>query len=148
MQDASLHKTKHIPAIAIATAVPKESVASVVGRITDQLHHMGKQYRMLWLDRTRCSETDDDQYYVHDLPTLYGVVIKYSVVSFVTYDVAMPGQAVRCVGTYNFQKRGQDVWHALAVGILFIRARNYLMELREEGELGEVDESDSSDEDA
>jgi hypothetical protein len=148
MQDAGLSKTKHIPAITIATAVPKESVASVVGRVTDQLHSLGNQYRALWLDRERCSESDDVQYYVHDLPTLYGVVIKDSVVSFVTYDVAMPGQAVRCLGVYNFKKEGQDVWHALAVSILFIRARNYLMELEKEGELGDVIEEDSTDPDA
>lgn len=148
MRDAGLQKTKHIPAIAITTAAPKESVASAVGRITDQLHDMGKQYRSLWLDRTRCSETDDVQYYVHDLPTLYGVVIVSSVVSFLTYDVAMPGQAVRCLGAYNLQKRGQDVWHALAVSIIFIRARNYLMELKGEGELEELEDVDSTDEDA
>lgn len=148
MRDAGLSKTEHIPAIAIATAVPKESVAGVVGRVTDQLHHMGNRYRSLWLDRKRSTETDDLQYYIHDLPTLYGVVIKYSVVSLVTYDVAMPGQAVRCLGTYNFQKEGQDIWHALAVSIIFIRARNYLMELREEGELGDEANDDSTDEDA
>ena len=148
MRDAGLSKTEHIPAIAIATAVPEESVAGVVGRITDQLHHMGNQYRSLWRDRTRSTETDDVQYYVHDLPTLYGVVIKYSVVSLVTYDVAKPGQAVRCLGTYNFQKEGQDIWHALAVSIIFIRARDYLMELKEEGELGDEADVDSSDEDA
>ena len=148
MRDAGLSKTDHIPAIAIATAVRKESVAGVVGRITDQLHHMGNRYRSLWLDRERSTETDELQYYVHDLPTLYGVVIKYSVVSLVTYDVAKPGQAVRCLGTYNFQKEGQDIWHALAVSIIFIRARDYLMELKKEGELGDEIKDDSTDEDA
>ena len=148
MRDAGLSKTKHIPAIVIATAAPSESVANVVGRITDQLHNIGNQYRSLWLDDKRSSPSDEWQYYVHDLPTLYGVVIKFSVVSFLTYDVTVPGQAVRCVGSYNFQKEGQDVWHALALSIIFIRARNYLMELKEEGELGEEIDSDSPDEDA
>lgn len=148
MQDAGLIKTEHIPAIAIAAALPQESVASVVGRITDQLHHMGNQYRSLWLDRARSTRTDDVVYYTHDLPTLYGVVIKYSVVSLVTYDVAKPGQAVRCLGTYNLQKEGQDIWHALAISIIFIRARDYLMELKEEGQLGDEVDDDSTDEDA
>lgn len=148
MRDAGLDKTEHIPAIAIATAAPKESVAGVVGRVTDQLHHMGSRYRSRWLDRARSTETDSVQYYVHDLPTLYGVVIKYSVVSLVTYDVAKPGQAVRCLGTYNFQKEGQDIWHALAVSIIFIRARDYLMDLREEEELGDEVDGESTDEDA
>ena len=148
MRDADLNKTEHIPAIAIATAAPKESVAGVVGRVTDQLHHMGSRYRSLWQDSSRSTETDGLQYYVHDLPTLYGVVIKYSVVSLVTYDVAKPGQAVRCLGTYNFQKDGQDIWHALAVSIIFIRARDYLIKLREEGELGDKTNVDSTDEDA
>lgn len=150
MQDAGLAKTDHIPAITIATAVPHESVASVVGRVTDQLHEMGNQFRSLWLDYSRCSEMDKekDKHYVHKLPTLYGIVIKYTVVAFLTYDASKPGQAVRCVGTYTFGKEGQDVWNALAVSILFIRARNYLMELAEEGELGDVVDDEDDDEDA
>lgn len=148
MRDAGLSKTNHIPAIAIATAAPKESVAGVVGRVTDQLHHMGSRYRSLWQDSARSTESDGVQYYVHDLPTLYGVVIKYSVVSLVTYDVAKPGQAVRCLGTYNFQKEGQDIWHALAISIIFIRARDFLIELRKERELGDEADVDSTDEDA
>lgn len=147
MCDAGLSKTQHIPAIVIATAAPEESVLSLVNRVTDQLHDLGNQYRALWLDAERSAESVDRQYYVHDLPTLYGVVIKSSLVSFVTYDVAQIGQGVRCLGVYNFKKEGQDIWHALAVSIIFIRARNYLMELRAEEELGEEIDDDAFDED-
>lgn len=138
IEDARLSNVEHIPALSIAAALPDESVASVVGRLTDQMHDRGNQYRALWLDETLCTVYDNEQYYFHDLPTLYGVTINYTIVSFLTYDVAKPGQSLKCLASFNFQQAGQDVWNALAVSILFIRARDYLIELENEGELGEL----------
>ena len=138
IEDAGLSNIEHIPALSIAAANPDESVASVIGRLTDQVHDRGNQYRALWLDEDRCTVYDNEQYYFHDLPTLYGVAINYTIVSFLTYDVAKPGEALKCLASFNFQQVGQDVWNALAISILFIRARNYLLELEDEGELGEL----------
>lgn len=113
MRDADFNKTEHILAVAIATAVPKESVANVVSCIIDQLHHMNERYYSLWRDIARSAKTNNVQYYVHDLSTLYKVVIKFSVISLLTYDVAIAGQAVRCLSNYNFRNKGQDIWHTL-----------------------------------
>ena len=63
-------------------------------------------------------------------------MIKYSIVAIVTCDSRVPGNPIRTLGTFDFKVIGQDVWHALAISIAMIRARNYLMELDEEGELG------------
>lgn len=136
--DADLKAMKPIPTIAIATAAPEESVISVVGRITDQLHDIGADYRARWIDEN--SSDEDEQSYVHDLPTLYGIVIKHTLVSVVTHDTVFPEGAVKCLGVFDFQNAGQDVWHALAVSIVFIRARNDLLLLKAEGEYEEPEE--------
>ncbi|KAL9609408.1 MAG: hypothetical protein Q9167_005832 [Letrouitia subvulpina] len=130
IKDAELARTPHIPVVAIGTAAEHESVASIVGRVTDQLHELGRQYNQLFY-----SHTDEDgvQQFKHELPTLYGIVITYTVVSFVTYDARFPEKQVQSMGTYDFSQTGGTVWHALAVSIYLIKARNYLVELDEAG---------------
>ena len=47
------------------------------------------------------------------------------------------------MGVWNLTKEGQDLWHALAIAIFMVCARNYLLVLQREGELGdEVVESE------
>lgn len=71
------------------------------------------------------------------MPTLYGFVLKYSVLAIVTYDASVPKKAIRTLGTFDWKVGAQDVWHALAVAIVMVRARDYLLQLEREGELGE-----------
>ena len=85
------------------------------------------------------NDKNESPVFERDLPTLYGIVIKYSVLAFVTYDVANPDREVKSLALFDFQHHGQDVWHALSIAILMVRARDYLMRLRDEGGLGLVD---------
>lgn len=133
--DGKVQHKDHIPVIAIASAKGQETVQSVVGRVTDQLHSLGRQYRDKWR-HPDSHESEERQEFTHELPTLTGFVIKYSVVAIVTYDSRVPGDPIRTLGTFDFKVIGQDVWHALAVSIAMIRGRNYLMQLDGEGELG------------
>lgn len=135
LADADLKTMDYIPTIAIATADPDETVVSVVGRITDQLHEIGDRYRARWIDQESSDEIE--QFYVHDLPTLYGIVIIDTLVSVVTHDTIYPEGSVKCLGVFDFQKAGQDVWHALAIAIIFMRARNDILVLKAEGEYEE-----------
>ena len=69
-------------------------------------------------------------------------MIKYSVLALMTWDSGLGDEEglakpVRTIGTYDWNIVGQDVWHALAVGIVECQARAYLMELDREGLLGE-----------
>lgn len=135
LADGRVEHKDHIPVVAIASAKGQETVESVVGRVTDQLHSLGRQYRDKW--RHPSSQAGDEyQRFTHELPTLTGFVIKYSVVAIVTCDSSVAGHPIRTLGTFDFKVIGQDVWHALAVSIAIIRGRNYLMRLDEEGELG------------
>lgn len=82
------------------------------------------------------NDRNESPVFERDLPTLYGIVIKYSVLAFVTYDVANPDREVKSLALFDFQHHGQDVWNALSIAILMVRARDYLMRLRDEGGLG------------
>ena len=133
--DGKVQHKEHIPVIAIAAAKGQETVASVVGRVTDQLHSLGRQYRDKWR-RPGSKRGVEQQNFTHELPTLTGFVIKYSIVAIVTCDSRVAGNPIRTLGTFDFNVVGQDVWHALAISIAMIRGRNYLMQLDKEGELG------------
>lgn len=148
MKDAGLDSTEHIPIVSIVAARADEPVSDVVARLTNELQERGRQYRTKWLEdeqSTAQPKNDDDDgddnnkqenpVFKRDLPTLYGIVIKYSVLAFVTYDVANPDREVKSLALFDFQHHGQDVWHALSIAILMVRARDYLMRLRDEGEL-------------
>ena len=142
LQDGKLHNKEHIPNIAIASAKPRETVESVVSRLTDQLHSLGRQYREKWR-HPKSREHDHHQVFLRDMPTLFGFVIKYSVVAIVTCDSSIPRKPIRTLITCDWKITGQGVWHALAVAITMVRARNYLMQLNEEGELGDdIEDSD------
>lgn len=165
--------------LTVGAAKPGESVASVVRRVTDQLHELGRRYREKWLLRpsiegreaeplrspphygkarvaTTSSSSEEQQVkqsltsydhddavpledgigeeFSHDLPTLYGLVIKHTVVAIVTHDVCVPGQDVRSIAMFDFGQPDQDVWNGFAVAILVVLVRNYLMELVAEAE--------------
>ncbi|KAL8975874.1 MAG: hypothetical protein Q9177_006969, partial [Variospora cf. flavescens] len=133
--DANLHRTEHIPVLAIGTSAPLEPVASVVGRVTDSLHDLGRQYRAHFfshhLDQKKTQKTP---VFKRQLPTLYGVVITQMIVTFVTYDARFPGKPVQSMGNYDFSNQGQEMWHAMAVAIVMVRARDYLVGLKREEE--------------
>ncbi|KAL8834319.1 MAG: hypothetical protein Q9170_003814 [Blastenia crenularia] len=136
IKDAGLNRIDHIPILAIGTAAHNESIPSVIGRVTDALHDLGRQYCGHFFDHF--DPATEKAVYKRDLPTLYGIVITYSVATIVTYDSRFPGKAVQSMGSYNFAKTAQDVWHAFALAILMVKARDYLVELNEEEGLGNV----------
>ncbi|KAL9597314.1 MAG: hypothetical protein Q9219_005238 [cf. Caloplaca sp. 3 TL-2023] len=134
IMDAGLSRIEHIPVLAIGTAAPRESVTSVVSRVTDSLHDLGRQYRAHFFDHY--DSKSGKPCFKKDLPTLYGIVITYSIATFVTYDSRFPGKPVQNMGCYNFAQIDQDVWHAFAAAILMVRARDYLVQLKEEERVG------------
>ena len=71
----------------------------------------------------------DAEFYTHPLPTIYGMVIYNTTVSFVTYDAREPRKNIRTVCILDFGDKSQDVWNAFAVSILVITVRNYLVGL-------------------
>ncbi|KAL8942468.1 MAG: hypothetical protein Q9211_001362 [Gyalolechia sp. 1 TL-2023] len=134
IKDAGLYRIEHIPVLTIGTAAPRESVTSILGRVTDSLHDLGKQYRAHLFDRY--DPETRQPIFKKELPTLYGIVITYSVVTFVTYDSRFPNKAVQSMGSFNFAKLDQDVWHAFAAAIVMVKARDYLIGLKKDEQVG------------
>jgi len=136
LRDGGVQCKEHIPVVVIVS--PKygdESIRKLVKRATQKFHELAHLYREKW--RHPDSDGDDTkERYVHDLPTLYGFIIKFSVLSIVTYDSAKPDAPIRTLATSNWARQGQEVWYAFAVAIAMVKARNYLIQLDEEGELG------------
>ncbi|KAL8737549.1 MAG: hypothetical protein Q9181_001563 [Wetmoreana brouardii] len=146
IMDGGLSRIDHIPVLAIGTAAHREPVTSVLSRVTDQLHELGRQYRAYFFDHT--DPVTGEPVFIRELPTLYGVVITYSIVTFVTYDARFPSKQVQSMGSYDFSNEEQDVWHAFAAAIVFVKARDYLIMLKEEKDLGATLEDGDSDRDA
>ncbi len=140
LQDANLLRTPHIPLFAICSAVPHETVKGVVARLTEKLHDYGRQYRDLF----RSKNKQGKEVYKHKLPTFFGMVVKYTVVAFLTWDSSKEAAPVRVLGIFDLKQRGQDVWHGLAIAILMVKVRNELLALRKKGWIGkeEVEEGD------
>lgn len=78
------------------------------------------------------------------MPTLVGIVIKYTVVCIITLDTSRPRKPIRTVHTADWKVEKQECWHSIAVALAFVKQRDYLMQLDAEGELGPeiIDESD------
>lgn len=149
MRDANLTRTPHIPILTITISHPGEPIQSVASRCKDRMYDMGRRYREAWL--LEDGSVDDlglsVPSYMHRLPTILGVIVKGAALGFISYDASVPGKAVKNLGVWDLTKEGQDVWHAFAIAIYMICARDYLLGLKEEGMLEEdvVEESDDPD---
>jgi hypothetical protein len=64
---------------------------------------------------------------------------------FVTLDSSDPQARLRHVSHFDFKEKNVDVWNGVAIAIIVIVARNYLMSIKDEFE---VDDASSSDPDA
>ncbi|KAL8924594.1 MAG: hypothetical protein Q9172_002628 [Xanthocarpia lactea] len=139
IMDARLTRMHLIPLITICTAFPNEHVDSVVGRVTDRLHELGRQYRQLLSAKdpeTGESIRDPETHspiYIRDLPTLYGIVIYKHVGTVVTYDSRFPKKGVQLMNTNNFTDGGEDVWHAFSMAIVMVKARDDLLMMMKDG---------------
>lgn len=53
------------------------------------------------------------------------------------------------MGTYDFAIEEQDVWHAFSAAIVMMKAREYLVGLKENGQLGDpMEDEEETDVDA
>lgn len=145
MQDGHLRLKGCPPLICVAAAAANEDVGQVVERCVHKMYKAGDQWCNWLAEYDSQSEVSPERQQQRQsaapLPTIYGYVVKHSVLAIMTWDscygdeesVAKP---VRTIGTYDWKIEGQDVWHALAVAIVECKARDYLMKLDEEGLLG------------
>ncbi|KAL8699676.1 MAG: hypothetical protein Q9224_001313, partial [Gallowayella concinna] len=114
MVDAGLSHLDLIPLLTIGTAFPNEPVDSIVGRVTDSLHDLGRRYRRLFSkqdEETGELVRDPEKgkiIFTRELPTLYGIIIYKHVATVVTYDARFPKKGVQLMNTNNFTDLEED----------------------------------------
>ncbi|KAI9855424.1 MAG: hypothetical protein M1830_006465 [Pleopsidium flavum] len=154
--DGRLTTDHHVPVLTVATTKPGQDIQEVVDIVTAKLHALARRYRDKWrihstVEASRSKDPADTvkDEYAHDLPTLYGMVISHTVVTFVSHTTAVPYMPVRSIALFDFGDDEHDVWNGFAVAILVVMVRNYLMGLHkfESGTKG-AGETKKSDPDA
>lgn len=117
-----------------------QTAQDAVDRIQLRLRHLSAQYRDLW-------ESQPEVFKAEALPTLYGIVIAQTVMAFVTYNASHEEGDVRSLAVFNWREAGQDVWNALAVAIMAVQAREWLINLDPVKDRTALNSKDSSDDD-
>ena len=142
-------------AIQVSTTSSAAGAAASIGKLTTKMHSYAQTYR----DFFRVSESELALYhrdglsyhrsyhgdYHGDLPTIYGIVITSTVVAVFTHDSDQPDREIRHAGNYDFGEKGHDLWNALAIAILIMQVRSFLLTLSERVEPRQEVESEDID---
>lgn len=132
-RDGRLQNKAYPEPILVCSAKPGESVGSVVDRTTKKLRALGQQWRDAFRHQHGHGRELDTQEITAIMPTLFAFVVKYSIVSIMSYDPNMIDAPTRTIETLDHQIEGHDVWHAFAISITCVYGRNYLLRLESNG---------------
>lgn len=145
--DGGYHNRRFLPVLVVVTARPKQQISSISKEITDQLRFLAKKHRdaLALPGPEHVNELGEVKLYSRRPPILYGIIIAQSITIFVTLDSSNPDGKVRTISHFDFKKPRMEVWNALAVAMIVIMARNYMMSIKDELE---VDDDPVSDPDA
>jgi hypothetical protein len=145
-RDGGFNKMRFIPVLTVVAARHKEAIASISKSITDQMEFLAEKHReSLALAKPRTDERGELNLYSRRPPLLYGIIVAQTMTIFVTLDSSDPQARLRHVSHFDFKEKNVDVWNGVALAIIVIVARNYLMSIKDEFE---VDDASSSDPDA
>jgi hypothetical protein len=146
-KDGGYKKLRIIPVLTVVAARPKEPIESISKKITDQMEFLAEKHReQLALTQLKINEVAHVGRYSRQPPLLYGIIIAQTMAIFVTLNSADPQAKLRHVAHVDFKEKGHAVWSGLAVAIVVVAARNYIMSIK--GDLEEDDESTTDDPDA
>jgi hypothetical protein len=144
--DGGYNKMHFIPVLTVVAAAHREAISSISDSITEKMENLAKQHREdLKLDEPGLNEVGEIEIYSRQPPLLYGIIIAQSMAIFVTLDSADPEAKLRHVAHFDFKDKGVNVWNGVAIAIIVIVARNYMMSIKDELE---PDDQVSSDPDA
>lgn len=144
--DGGYNKLHFIPVLTVVAAAHREAISSISDSITEKMENLAKQHREdLMLAEPRPNKVGRIELYSRQPPLLYGIIIAQSMAIFVTLDSANPEAKIRHVAHFDFKDKGVNVWNGLAIAIIVIVARNYMMSIKDELE---ADDQVSSDPDA
>ena len=141
--DGGLKKLRIVPVLTVVAAAHREAIGSISASITQKMENLAQKHRdALMLDEPRTNEVGEIEIYSRQPPLLYGIIVAQSMAIFVTLDSANPQAKIRHVAHFDFKDKDVNVWNGIALAIIVIVARNYLMSIKDELESGDTESSD------
>lgn len=144
--DGGFNKLRFAPVLTVVAAAHREAINSISASITEKMENLAQRHRSgLMLDEPRTNEVGEVEIYSRQPPLLYGIIVAQSMAIFVTLDSANPEAKIRHLAHFDFKDKDMNVWNGIALAIIVIVARNYMISIKDE--LG-ADDRESSDPDA
>ncbi|KIN00280.1 hypothetical protein OIDMADRAFT_82128, partial [Oidiodendron maius Zn] len=143
--DGGFNKLRFVPVLTVVAAAHREAIDSISASITEKMENLAQKHRdELILEEPRTNEVGEVEIYSRQPPLLYGIIVAQSMTIFVTLDSANSEAKIRHLAHFDFKVKDMNVWNGIALAIIAIMARNYLMSIKDELE---VDDQESSDPD-
>ncbi|KAH8808878.1 hypothetical protein F5884DRAFT_882726, partial [Xylogone sp. PMI_703] len=145
--DGDYANLRFIPVITVLAARPGDKYDVIHKAIVDQLRFLALQHRQaLSLPAPgRINTKGEVVLYSRRPPLLYGIMCAKTMAFIVTLDSADSKSEGRFITHFDFKELGKDVWNGLAIAIVVMCARNYMMSIKDELQ---PEEESSSDPDA
>ncbi|EPQ63773.1 Bgt-5426 [Blumeria graminis f. sp. tritici] len=126
-KDGGYAKMYHLPVLAIVSTKRTHSIDSISTASDGQLKLLAEAHRK---DLTTSHVADN--LYRRSPPLIYGIVIDQTSVTLVTLDSSKPDAILKLIQKFDFREKKNDVWIGLAIAVVVIMARNYVMSIKDE----------------
>ena len=136
-RDGNLQDEQYLDVVVICGAKAGESAHNVAQRASGKMRMLGQEWRER-LERRKGSLRAGE---APACPTIFGFVVKYSVVSVLSHDAASAQSPVRTLAQMNHNLEGIDVWHAFTISLVCIQARNRLLQMEAHGIFDKIHKS-------
>lgn len=140
--DSKLAQNELIPIVAIVANtrqhIEESWFSRAEARLLTTLKVLARRYEDALRRRTsssisppsRSSNIEHGYDYARPLPTLYGIIISSTVVTFWAYNPNQADAHVHGLAIFDFSNPVYDVWNSFAIAILVVHIRNVLLDLR------------------
>lgn len=133
-RDGGYFKLRFIPVLTVVSC-PNKFSDKINKSIAKQLEFLAQRHREhLALPAPQTNELGEVELYSRQPPLLYGIIVAQTMAIFVTLDSSNPDAKIRHIAHFDFKEKNMDVWNGLALMIVIVVARNYLMSLKDEFE--------------
>jgi hypothetical protein len=132
-KDGGYHNLRFLPVLTVVAASYGQNHSSISTAITNQMVFLAEKHRDLLRNPLTPEQSEIDTYR-RPPPLLYGMIVAQTHVIFVTFDSANPDATIRHLQDFNFENKGMDVWNSIAIALMVVAARNYLMSMKDEFE--------------
>lgn len=130
-KDGGYHRLRFLPVLTVVSARRGQSISSISTAITNQMAFLAERHRDL-LRNPLNGEESEVETYRRQPPLLYGILVAQTIAIFVTLDSANPEAKIRHLQHFEFKEKGMDVWNSIAIALMIVVARNYIMSIKDE----------------